>query len=472
MAKDVLGKKINGWTVGELISNGKSAAVFHSRNDAGVRSAIKIFDRELVEKQGRECQLERIDREKELKGKHHKNLIKILDGGYSDEFDYCFVVMEFLPGKTLSDVVTSFPKEHIYSVINQVASAAHFLEKLGLAHRDIKPDNIRILDDMTPVLLDLGVLRPFKGSKLTDGDSDNKSFIGTLQYSPPEFLLREEDDSVEGWRSITFYQLGAVLHDLIMRRPLFHNLHPYAKIVNAVQQTTPLVAGADIPKELILLAKKCLLKDWKKRLECVDWSDFTKKTTSIDIDDIRGKISRNKLATQALQFDQKIMCQNSKSDVKLKLEELSESLHKIARRIRTTNKDIFPPMESEVAPACNEDTKHISISFSPSMSYGLNANFTLFLIIKLIDAKEKAVNISLCGKVSGVKDTSPPCTECENIMRAYVGIFDNNHVEQLLTPLFLLFFEKAQETAVAKSSIGVFPADSAEYIHIQLEYHP
>jgi serine/threonine protein kinase len=67
------------------------------------------------------------------------------------------------------------------------------------------------------VLLDLGVLRPIAGSTLTDANGI-QAFVGTLQYSSPEFLLRQEEESLDGWRSLTFYQIGGVLHDLIMRR--------------------------------------------------------------------------------------------------------------------------------------------------------------------------------------------------------------------------------------------------------------
>jgi hypothetical protein len=56
-------------------------------------------------------------------------------------------------------------------------------------------------------LLDLGVIRPVGIAEITD--ERQRHFIGTLRYSPPELLIREEQDTPEGWRAITFYQLGA-----------------------------------------------------------------------------------------------------------------------------------------------------------------------------------------------------------------------------------------------------------------------
>jgi len=63
--------------------------------------------------------------------------------------------------------------------------------KPGLAHRDIKPDNIVTSPDYAhATLLDLGVLKICLAS-ITDHDQQ-RSFLGTLRYSPPELLLRKE----------------------------------------------------------------------------------------------------------------------------------------------------------------------------------------------------------------------------------------------------------------------------------------
>src|SRR5690606_400695 len=100
-------------------------------------------------------------------------------------------------------------------------------------------------------------------------------FVGTLRYSSPEFLLRAEQDTLEGWRAITFYQLGAVLHDLIMRRPLFAEFtEPFALLVEAVKSQRPEIHADDVPPELVLLAQNCLAKSPEARLALVSWNDF------------------------------------------------------------------------------------------------------------------------------------------------------------------------------------------------------
>jgi serine/threonine protein kinase len=114
--------------------------------------------------------------------------------------------MNEIPGRPLSQILSELPRNQIWPLIEQIASAAQFLENLGFAHRDIKPDNIVVTEDFADaVLLDLGVLKPFAGNQVTD--LEKTPFIGTLQYSSPEFLKRVEEPTMDGWRALTFYQL-------------------------------------------------------------------------------------------------------------------------------------------------------------------------------------------------------------------------------------------------------------------------
>jgi serine/threonine protein kinase len=165
--KDVLGGEVGGWKISTLVNAGKSAVVFKAERGNEI-AAVKILDPEIVERYGKDVQLGRIARELTLKGKYHPNLVKILDGGECPRTGYLFVAMEFVDSPNLGSSLSSFPRDRIWSLISQIASAARFLENLGLVHRDIKPDNILITSDFQrAILLDLGVLRPFGVTGLT-----------------------------------------------------------------------------------------------------------------------------------------------------------------------------------------------------------------------------------------------------------------------------------------------------------------
>lgn len=298
---DLEGKCVGGWTIKGFYGNGKSAVVLKASKE-GTDGALKVFHPELIERYGKHVQLERILREKSLVGAEHPNLVRILDGGECNETGYLFVVMEPLAARNLHDALKDVPLAAVPKLIAQVASAAHFLEDRGLAHRDIKPENIAVSDDYsTATLLDLGVLRPIGVSDLTD--VDQRPFIGTLRYSAPEFLLRQEEDTTEGWRAVTFYQLGAVLHDLLMRKVLFEEYsEPFSMLVKAVTEIMPKAFGDD--SRCVALARNCLIKNPRTRLELVKWEDFaalgSAEPTS-KITDIRERIRQRQVYFRAAQ---------------------------------------------------------------------------------------------------------------------------------------------------------------------------
>ncbi|HFF5953866.1 TPA: protein kinase [Stenotrophomonas maltophilia] len=273
-----MGATLDGWTITGGLGHGKSAVVMVGEKE-GTSAAIKVFHPELVERFGRDAQLERIRREASLVGATHPHVVTILGGGEADS-GWLYVAMEKLPWKNLKQALPQIPTDAVPALISQLSSAARFLEDNGLAHRDIKPENIAINEDFSTLkLLDLGVIRPFGAAGLTDVDS--RSFIGTLRYSSPEFLRREEVDSIDGWRALTFYQIGAVLHDLLMRKELFEEYsEPYAILVEAVHQRNPNVAGEDL--RLVRLCKNCLLKDPLARLELISWDSFDVEPSASD----------------------------------------------------------------------------------------------------------------------------------------------------------------------------------------------
>lgn len=271
LSEELQGQVVGGWLIDSFLGNGKSAVVMSATKE-GVEGAIKVFHRELVERYGKEMQYERILRERSLVGAHHENLVKILDGGECPDTQFLYVVMEKLPHKNLHDRLHDIPLAAVPGIISQVASAARFLEDRQLAHRDIKPENIVISDDFSKaILLDLGVLLPIGASSLTD--VDQRQFIGTLRYSSPEFLFREEESTIEGWRAVTFYQLGAVLHDLLMKKVLFEEFtDPFPRLVEAVKSERPHIVSTDY--RCVQLANRCLTKLASTRLELVKWTDF------------------------------------------------------------------------------------------------------------------------------------------------------------------------------------------------------
>lgn len=376
------GKTIAGWHVDGFYGNGKSAVVLPALRGTE-EGAIKVFHPELIERYGKDAQLQRIHREASLVGTTHPHLVRILDGGECAATGHLYVVMERIPHRNLLQALADVPVDAVPKLIAQVASAARFLEDRGMAHRDIKPENIAVSDDFShATLLDLGVLRPIGLSDLTD--VSQRSFIGTLRYSSPEFLMRQELDTIEGWRAVTFYQLGAVLHDLLMRRQLFHEYgEPFAGLVEAVKSVNPIVQGDDV--RCVNLARRCLMKNQTTRQQLVSWSDFSSLEVALDATSTarRDRIRERQKALRALAESQ---ARGPVGEINVRAE-LQDACNRLESRIATLMNDLacFPVRHVRSIKDVAQRRCTTCVSFDRDVELGLSHRLSVLLDIELID---------------------------------------------------------------------------------------
>ena len=180
--------------------------------------------------------------------------------------------MDYVGDPTLEEVLSDIPREKIRHIIPEVAKAAVFLHgTLGHVHRDIKPPNVALNRDTFKVtLLDLGLLRPVVGETVTD---QAPRFVATKRYAPPEFLNGTMSRDSDGWDAVSYYQLGGILYSLAMRKPLFDG-YDGDDLTRAIQSEVPQIDSADVPPDLIQLARDCLQKSAAIRLSLVNWGRF------------------------------------------------------------------------------------------------------------------------------------------------------------------------------------------------------
>lgn len=438
MTQELVGKIVDGWTIGRFIDHGKSALVFYATrgSESGV---VKVFDRELIERFGKEVQLERIARECALIGATHPNLIRILGGGHCVTHDVCYVAMEYFGGSTLAKHMRSIPKSEIPSIIAKVASAARFLESKNLAHRDIKPENIGYDPKTHDVkLLDLGVLRPIGASSLTDDDA--RPFIGTLRYSSPEYLLRQEEDTLDGWRAITFYQLGGVLHDLIVGSPLFLAFEdPFARLVNAVQYESPEISSTELSSHYVQLARNCLAKRPTTRLRLVTWGSFEPPKDSESVDAIRDRLQA-KLVQASDVADSSAQARKREHDRRL-----HEHLQKLADIIRSAiaSTDLFPPIKSEEI--YENGANRVIVRFGPSMRHSLTAVVHLAFFLDWLEVESQMITVMM--EAALLPDLNEQVARNSPIT-VYQGVFDSEALRQSILKAALKTYECAQEATV------------------------
>lgn len=271
---------LRGWNLGKALGAGATAATFEVGTDDGLR-ALKLYaPRFLTGKAGDQTRRRLGIILNHLKGHNCPNLVKIYEGDEHNKILY--LLMQRAPGKCLADVLKLVPRQSIRSIVAQVASAAKFLEDLGLCHRDIKAENIVVSEDFAhAILLDLGVVRWLDDEAGAGTDQEGQlPFVATARYSSPEYMFRLMSSGRELWRALTFYQLGGLVHDLITKELLFEDVVAKARenrylIAYAVATRVPqLPHSADIPLDLVLLAQRALEKDATRRLASITWEHF------------------------------------------------------------------------------------------------------------------------------------------------------------------------------------------------------
>jgi serine/threonine protein kinase len=453
----LLGREIAGWKITGRLDSGKSAVVFRASRDSEA-AAIKIFDPEMVERYGKNVQLARIERELRLKGKHHPNLIKILDGGECNSTGYLFVAMELIDAPNLASVLSTVPADRIWGLISQIAGAARFLEDLELVHRDIKPGNIVISRDFQQaVLLDLGVLRPFGVTGLTD--EEQRKFVGTLQYSPPEFLVREEEDSPEGWRAITFYQLGAVLHDFIMKEPIFvEQSEPYGLLARAVERINPKIQSTEVPPDLVVLAASCLQKDPKLRLDLVKWEDFDPPQLRGDspLDDAKSRIRRRRaIAQQSSSVGNEISPEQQARSARRTLEKLQAALQNGMQQ-ECIGSELFPQLEIHDAAPTGFTAGRFKVQFCASEDHALSEMLSIFVSLELLDEHSEAVRISYAGAVSKAA-VDWPSLKPSYSQELFKGVYNQPSVDAKLKQVLYELLDKAQQVQRRSADSGSMP---------------
>lgn len=153
----------------------------------------------------------------------HPNVINIYDYGETDE--YAYIVMEFIDGPTLKQLLDNEKRFDIRStcnIMNGILDGLQYSHDRGVVHRDMKPANIMFTKDQRVKITDFGIAR------LEDSDMTQTGMvIGTPAYMSPEQFMGEKVD----WRS-DIYSAGVVLYHLITGvRPYEGNL---ATIMNKV----------------------------------------------------------------------------------------------------------------------------------------------------------------------------------------------------------------------------------------------
>jgi serine/threonine-protein kinase len=267
------GSRIGGYEVVALVGAGGMGEVYRARDTKLNREvALKILPA-LVSVDA--TRLARFRREAHvLASLNHPNIAAI--HGFEDSSDQQALVLEFIDGPTLADIVArgAMPFDEAAPIARQICDALEAAHEQGIVHRDLKPANIKVRPDGTVKVLDFGlakVLEPAAADSATAVASPTITspaltrlglILGTASYMSPEQAKgRDADKRSDVWA------FGCVLYEMLTGKRAFEGDEVSETLASILKSEPDWHAlPPTVPPSIRALVEGCLKKDRRERI--------------------------------------------------------------------------------------------------------------------------------------------------------------------------------------------------------------
>lgn len=257
------GKRLDGrYEIHELLGVGGMAVVYRAYDTIDDRMvAIKILKDEFA---GNSDFLRRFRNEsKAIAVLSHPNIVKVYDVSFGDRIQY--IVMEYVDGITLKQYLdqhkeTAVPWKEALHFTTQILWALQHAHEKGIVHRDIKPQNIMLLQDGTIKVMDFGIARFARSETRTMTDKA----IGSVHYIAPEQARGDVTDE-----RADIYSVGVMLYEMLTGRLPFEADNAVSVAIMQLQAnpTLPRDINPDIPEGLQEITMKAMQKAPSQRYQ-------------------------------------------------------------------------------------------------------------------------------------------------------------------------------------------------------------
>ncbi|HLR21365.1 MAG TPA: Stk1 family PASTA domain-containing Ser/Thr kinase [Tissierellaceae bacterium] len=251
----------------EQIGEGGMALVYKARCKLLNRYvAIKVLRNEFVKD---DDFVKKFDRESQaVASLSHPNILNIYDVGVEkvEDKNVHYIVMEYIRGKTLKDIIKEKGKLDLDETINysiQIGNALKHAHLNNIVHRDIKPQNIMVTEENIIKVTDFGIARAATESTMTV----TSEALGSVHYLSPEQARGAYTDEKSD-----IYSLGIVMYEMITGKTPFKGETPVSVALKHVQDeiVPPGMIDDSIPDNLEAIILKCVEKRQADRYDNIE----------------------------------------------------------------------------------------------------------------------------------------------------------------------------------------------------------
>jgi serine/threonine protein kinase len=257
----LIGKSLGRYQIVEQLGAGGMATVYKAFDTSLERYvAIKVIRTDQVDEPQFIARFQREARA--LAQLSHPNIVKVLDYGNFEGSP--FLVMEYLPGGTLKELLKKSPVSWSKGaqLLAPIARALEYAHQQNIIHRDVKPANFLITQNGLPMLSDFGIAKIVGGSG--EQITGTGVGIGTPEYMSPEQAMGRGVDA----RS-DIYSLGIVFYEMSTGRRPFEADTPIAVVVKQINDPLPPPRSfiSTLPDAVEQVLLKALAKDPDHRFQ-------------------------------------------------------------------------------------------------------------------------------------------------------------------------------------------------------------
>jgi serine/threonine protein kinase len=267
-SSDLTGKVLGTCTLVQLIGRGGMGSVYLAQQTRPVRRvAVKVLLPDLLKSGDAYIDfLSRFQREANLIAQlEHVNIVPIHE--YAEQDGLAYLVMPYLNGGSLRDVLARRGKLSLYETIEyieQAAAALDYAHAHNIIHRDLKPANFLLHADGRLVLADFGIARIMQDNSRSVESTltGTGMLLGTPEYMAPEMILGEKID-----HRADIYELGIVVFQMLSGTVPFKGNTAIIVATKHLQEPMPSLhtMNSDIPQSVDTVVQKATAKKPENR---------------------------------------------------------------------------------------------------------------------------------------------------------------------------------------------------------------